>query len=149
MRPARIVVACSLASLALALPGTAQAGNASSLMFQKINQTRARYGLAPLRSSPSLSRSSNRFASWLMAHDTFGHRGHVSASHRFKRLGEALALHGGSRPGVRSTLRQWLSSSAHRAIVLSHSMRWMGASMCRGRFGRHRAVIWVLQVGKL
>jgi len=85
----------------------------------------------------------------LMANDTFGHRGRVSASGRFHQLGEAIAMHGGSRPGVRGTVRQWLSSPSHRAIVLTRSMRWMGASMCRGRFGHHPAVIWVLQVGRL
>jgi uncharacterized protein YkwD len=118
-------------------------------MLKKINETRARHGLPPLRRSPSLRRSSGRFAHWLMAHDTFGHRAHVSASHRFRKLGEALAMHGGRKPGVRGTLRRWLSSHAHRKLVLTRALRWIGLGMSRGRFGRHRAVIWVLQVGKL
>jgi len=118
-------------------------------MLKKINQTRARHGLPGLRKSPSLRRSSGRFAHWLMANDTFGHRAGVSASHRFNRLGEALAMHSGRKPGVRHTVRQWLASPGHRKIVLSRGMPWIGVGMARGRFGAHSAVIWVLQVGKL
>jgi uncharacterized protein YkwD len=118
-------------------------------MLQKINEARAKHGLPALRSSPSLGRTSSRFARWQMAHDAFGHRAGVSASHRFDRLGEALAMHSGRKPGVRGTLRQWLSSPGHRKIVLSRGMPWIGVGMARGRFGSRRAVIWVLQVGKL
>jgi uncharacterized protein YkwD len=149
LRPARIAVACSLASLTLALPAPAEGSHANGLMLQKINQVRARHGLPSLRRSPSLGRSSGRFAHWLMAHDTFGHRTRVSASHRFHKVAEALAMHRGRKPGVRGTVRRWLRSRAHRSILLSRSRLWLGVGMSRGRFGRHRAVIWVLQTGKL
>jgi uncharacterized protein YkwD len=118
-------------------------------MLKKINQTRTRHGLPALRRSPSLRRSSGHFAHWLMANDAFGHRAHVSASPRFNKLGEALAMHSGRKPGVRRTVRQWLASPVHRKIVLSRGMPWIGLGMSRGRFGGHHAVIWVLQVGKL
>jgi hypothetical protein len=84
-----------------------------------------------------------------MANDAFGHRAHGSASPRFNKLGEALAMHSGRKPGVRRTVRQWLASPVHRKIVLSRGMPWIGLGMSRGRFGGHHAVIWVLQVGKL
>jgi uncharacterized protein YkwD len=149
VRLARIAVACSFAFLAMVLPAPADASRASGLMVQKINQVRARHGLPALRTSPSLGRSSGRFARYLMAHDVFGHRARVSASRRFNTLGEALAMHSGRKPGVRRTVRQWLNSAPHRRIVLTRSMRWFGVGMSRGRFGGHRAVIWVLQTGKL
>jgi uncharacterized protein YkwD len=151
IRPARIAAACALACIVVALPAPAEAkkSNAGPLMLQKINQVRARHGLGPLRLSPSLRRSSGRFAHWLMATDQFGHRANVSASHRFSRLGEALAMHAGRKPAVRHTVREWLASPPHRRIVLSRGMPWIGLGMSRGRFGSHRAVIWVLQVGKL
>lgn len=150
LRPARIAAACLLSCLALALPAQAQAGShAGQLMLRRINATRAGHGLPALRRSRSLASSSGRFARWLMSNGVFGHRAGVSASHRFRRLGEALAMHSGSRPGVRGTLRRWLGSPAHRAIVLTRSMRWIGVGMARGRFGGHPAVIWVLQVGSL
>ncbi len=117
-------------------------------MVQVINKVRARHGLYPLRTSPSLQRSSKRFSRRLMAMNRFGHASRVSASRRFRRLGEALALHGGRRLKIRRTVRRWLRSSAHRRIVLTRSMRLVGAGVTRGRFGRSRATIWVLQTGR-
>jgi uncharacterized protein YkwD len=149
LRPGRIAFACSLAVLTLALPSPAMAHHAPDLMIQKINEVRARHGLPPLRSSPSLGRSSRRFAGWLMAHDSFGHRTRVSASRRFRKVGEAMAMHRGRKPRVRRTVRRWLRSSAHRKLLLTRSMNWLGAGLCRGRFGRRRSVIWVIQVGRL
>ena len=119
------------------------------MMLEKINEKRARHGLPAFRKSPSLRRTAGRFARWLMAHDSFGHRARVSASRRFRKAGEALAIHGGRKPGVRRTLRVWLRSPNHRKLILSRRMPWIGLGMSRGRFGRHRAVIWVLQVGRL
>jgi uncharacterized protein YkwD len=149
LRLARIAAACVLASLTLALPAPAEANHASNVMVAKINKVRARHGLPPLRSSPSLNRSSRRFARTMIRRDFFGHRSRVSASRRFRRLGEALAMHSGRRPGVSSTLRGWLRSPSHRKLVLTRSRRYVGAGMARGRLGRGRAVIWVMQVGKL
>ena len=150
MRPGRLAAACLFACLILALPAQAHGrSHAGDVMLRKINATRARHGLPSLRRSRSLRHSSGRFARWLMGHDLFAHRAHVSASPRFRKLGEALAMHSGRKPGVRSTLRRWLGSPVHRAIVLTRAMRWIGVGMSRGRFGGGRAVIWVLQVGKL
>jgi uncharacterized protein YkwD len=149
VRPVRRVAVCMLALAALALPAPAQASHATGLMIGKVNQVRARHGLPPLRSSPSLKRSSRRFSNFLMARDVFGHRSRVSASRRFRRLGEALALHGGHRLGVSGTVRSWLRSPTHRAIVLTRTRNLVGAGCTRGRFGGGRATIWVLQVGRL
>jgi uncharacterized protein YkwD len=149
LRLVRIAAACVLASLTLALPTSAEANHASNVMVAQINKVRARHGLPPLRSSPSLNRSSRRFARTMIRRDFFGHRSRVSASRRFRRLGEALAMHSGRRPGVRGTLRGWLRSPSHRKLVLTRSRRYVGAGMARGRLGRGRAVIWVMQVGKL
>jgi uncharacterized protein YkwD len=151
IHPARIAAACALACLVVLLPAPAEArkSHAGALMLQKINQARAKHGLRPLRLSPSLRRSSGRFARHLMTTDTFGHQSRVSASRRFRRLGEALAMHGGRRPGVRRTVRRWLASPSHRKLVLNRGMPWIGVGMARGHFGRRRTVIWVLQVGKL
>jgi uncharacterized protein YkwD len=149
VRLVRIALACALVSITLVLPATVEAHHATSSMVAKINQVRARHGLPPLRSSPSLNRSSRRFARTMIRRDFFGHRARVSASRRFHRLGEALAMHSGRRPGVRGTLRSWMRSSSHRRLVLTRANRYVGAGMSRGRFGGRRAVIWVMQVGSL
>jgi uncharacterized protein YkwD len=142
-------VACTLAGVVLVLPASAEAHHAANTMIAKINKVRARHGLPPLRSSPSLRRSSRRFARAMIRRDFFGHRSRVSASRKFHRLGEAIAMHSGRRPGVRGTLRRWMRSPSHRKLVLTRANRWVGAGMARGRLGRRRAVIWVMQVGKL
>ena len=124
----------------------AVASGPSGEMIQVINKVRAQHGLHALRASPSLQRSSGAFSNRLMDSNRFGHASRVSASGGFRRLGEALALHGGRDLKIRRTVRNWLRSSSHRAIVLTR-MRLVGAGVTRGRFGRGRATIWVLQVG--
>jgi uncharacterized protein YkwD len=141
-----------LVLLVLALPAPASAKRANTAaagsMIGKINEARARHGLRPLRPSSSLLGSSGRFASYLMHRDVLGHRSHVSAGGHFKRLGEALAMHPGTRLGVSSTVRAWLGSPGHRAIILTRSMNLIGAGVVRGRFRGHRATIWVVQTAR-
>jgi uncharacterized protein YkwD len=149
LRFAAIACACLLACLALATPALATAKSPVEKMTAKINASRARHGLPPLRRSPSLTRSSRRFARWMMAHDFFGHRALVSADHhRFHNLGEAIAMHTGRKLGIGMTIRSWLRSPPHRTLVLTRSMRWLGAGVSRGNFGGRRRTIWVLQVGR-
>ena len=148
MRSVRIVSACLFACLALAAPAPADAESAAGKMIKRVNASRERHGLGPLKQSPSLTRSSRRFARWMMAHDFFGHRAQVSADHRrFNRLGEAVAMHSGRKLGIGGTIRSWLGSASHRELVLTRSREWIGAGVVRGNFGGGRQVIWVLQVG--
>ena len=134
-----------------AFPATASAkpaqAAAANSMVAKINSVRARNGLRPLRTSPSLGGSSARFARWLMRRGVLGHGSRVRASGRFRRLGEALALHGGRRLAIRSTVRRWLRSPSHRSVLMTRTMRWVGAGVVRGRFRGRRATLWVLQTG--
>ena len=152
MRLARLLAVCSLAAVStVALVGSADARSgrqSTHAMASQINKVRAQHGLRPLRLSGSLTRSSRRFSHKLMARDRFGHASRIRASAAFHGLGEALAFHAGRRDAVSSTVRQWLHSPFHRAIVLHRSMRWLGTGVTHGRFGRSRATIWVLQVGR-
>jgi uncharacterized protein YkwD len=152
LRSLLALIACCIAVPTLLLLSAPQpaaaASRATSAMVAKVNQVRERHGLRPLRASPSLMRSSNRFSSDLMRQNAFGHRARVSASGSFRRLGECLAMHGGRSAGVSRTVREWLRSPGHRREVLHPRMSVMGVGITRGRFYRRRAVIWVLQVGK-
>jgi uncharacterized protein YkwD len=118
-------------------------------MIQAINHARAQRGLPALRRSSSLMGSAGRFSEWLLANDTFGHLSRIQASSQFVALGEALAWHSGRQFRVRTTLSRWLDSPAHRPIVLSPVMRWLGTGAARGHMGAVRATVWVLQVGRL
>ena len=147
-RHCRLAVSVFALIAAMTVPTElAVASGPSDEMIEVINKVRARHGLYGLRASSSLQNSSGAFSRRLMATNRFGHGSRVSASRRFRRLGEALALHSGRRLKIRGTVRSWLRSSGHRAIVLTRSMRYVGAGVTRGRFGRSRATIWVLQTG--
>jgi uncharacterized protein YkwD len=130
------------------VPGVAQGSAAEAdPIVEKVNEARASHGLRPLRPSPSLARSATRYSRWLMGIDRFFHDDRIHASSSFGRLGEALALHPGWRPQRGNTVRRWLRSSGHRALLLSRSFRLIGAGIARGRYGSGHATIWTLQLG--
>jgi uncharacterized protein YkwD len=144
-----------MAVLLLAVPASAgaraRAANqtAETKMVTAINKVRARHGLGALRTSSSLMGSARRYSSWLMANDVFAHQSRIRASSRFTMLGEALAMHYDRRFSVRGTIRQWMNSPPHRALVLTTAMTWMGVGATRGRYGSSPATIWVLHTGRL
>jgi len=115
-------------------------------MIHKINAVRAENGLAPLRPSGSLDGSSQRFAEHLMRQDALQHRARPSTN--YPTAGEVLAMHMGNGNRIGATIGKWMRSPSHRAVLLTRSMREMGAGVAHGRFGRSPAVIWVVQVGK-
>lgn len=117
-------------------------------MVEVINTARQRNGLAPLRVSKSLNRSSKRFSDRLMQSDVFGHADHVQAARRFEGLGEVLEKHSGRGFWIRRTVQLWMGSSGHRYILLNPSMRWIGAGATRGRFGGNSETIWTVQVAR-
>jgi uncharacterized protein YkwD len=146
-----LIAVCCLAAVACTAPkptASQAQQSAARRMVHQVNRARARHHLFPLRASGSLVGSAQRFSRWLMRHGRFAHRSHVSASGRFRRLGEALAMSPGTRPQVGSTLRNWLSSPEHRVLVLTHTMREVGVGVARGRFQGRPATIWVFQVGQ-
>ncbi len=148
MRNSRTVIAVCIALLSLLVvagPTAASPAQSSRAMIDQINLARSQYGLPPLRQSASLTRSSRGFSRSIVRTRRFGHRSSIQASGRFRLLGEALAMHRGRRDKVRGTVRAWLRSPAHRAIVLTRSMHLVGAGVTHGRFGRGRATVWVLQ----
>jgi uncharacterized protein YkwD len=84
----------------------------------------------------------------MLRHDYFGHQSRVSVARRFRRAGEALAMHYGTAVSARWAVRAWMRSSGHRRILLSRGYNWIGVSAVRGRLGSRRAVTWVAHVGK-
>jgi len=148
------VTATTAAMVLLAVPASADAGRtagqrAERKMTAAINSVRSENGLPAFRRSASLTGSAERYSRWLMEKAWFGHQSSIQASSQFKLLGEALEMHTGRRFKVWPTIRRWLGSPSHRAILLSPVMRRQGAGVTRGRFGSSRAVVWVLHVGRL
>jgi uncharacterized protein YkwD len=109
-------------------------------MLTAVNGVRAAHHLRPLRFSPSLSRSSYGYARHLMRTDRFAHAGSIPG---FRRAAEILEHHTGRGATVGATLRRWLASPPHRAILLNPSFRYLGVGLTSGTFGGRRASIWV------
>ena len=139
-------IACGAA---LAVPASAQAANRDlqQRMLGAVNEVRAKHGLGPFRGAGSLNRSASRYARWMLRADYFGHLARIRASSRFSLLGENLAWHSGRRPRVARTVRLWMNSSLHRALILHPSFRWLGAGVARGRLYGRRATSGVLHFG--
>jgi uncharacterized protein YkwD len=55
--------------------------------------------------------------------------------------------HSGTRPRYTATVRAWLASPPHRAVVLSGAFTHAGAGIARGVFNGRNSTIWVLHVG--
>jgi uncharacterized protein YkwD len=102
-----------------------------------------------LRVSRDLHRSARRFAVAVRRRGVLAHGPAIAAPARFRVRGENLALTGGRRADPALVVRLWLRSSAHRAVMLSPRMRWVGAGASSGRFRRAQATVWVLHVGRI
>jgi uncharacterized protein YkwD len=138
------VLACGAV---LAVPAPAAAHGNQQRMLQALNAVRAQHGLAPFHGSASLHRSASAYARWMLRSEYFGHLSRIRASGRFARLGEALAWHSGGRARVHRTVRAWMHSPPHRALILHPGFRWLGAGIARGRLTGQRATTWVLHFG--
>lgn len=147
-RAGLFAVAVLVFTLFLAVPSSqASAAKPSTVMLQEINKARQANGLASLRGSSSLRRTSKRYAGYMLRSGYFGHLTRIRASRRFRRLGEIIAIHRGSRLAIRNTVRRWLNSPPHRAVILSSGFRYAGAGTRRGRFHGHRSRTWVMHFG--
>ena len=118
-------------------------------MIRELNKIRLQHGLPSLRRSPSLHHSSSRYARELMRKDVFAHQARISVAGRFEWAGENLELHWGWEPRPRYTVRRWMGSPGHRAVILSGEWRWIGVGRSRGRFDSGTATIWVAHFGQI
>jgi uncharacterized protein YkwD len=116
-------------------------------MMDAINSVRANHGLRQLERSARLVRSSASRAELMMHGDFFAHPSQLQVP-TFDRVGEILELHGGRRARMGRTIRLWLNSYGHRAVMLSSRYRRIGAARALGSYQGHRATIWVVRFGK-
>jgi uncharacterized protein YkwD len=128
--------------------GVGAAGNElPQRMVAAVNEVRAEHGLPALRDSASLHRSARRYAEWMLRADYFGHLTSIRASSRFSLLGENLSWHSGRLPRVGDTVRRWMSSPPHRALILHPAFSRLGAGPASGRLGSRLVTAWVLHFG--
>jgi uncharacterized protein YkwD len=131
-----------------ALAGAGAGASAESRAIASLNQIRTSQGLAALRTSRSLGDSANGYARTMLEGNFFGHQARIPVASRFRTAGETLAWHTGWRAAPRRTVRRWMASPSHRAILLSGAFRMIGMGMERGRLGGRPATMWVAHVGR-
>jgi uncharacterized protein YkwD len=117
-------------------------------MLQRINEVRSHNGLPALHLSRSLAHSAHSYSQHMMASGYFGHASRIHASRRFRSLGEIIEIHRGGHANVGLTLRDWLNSPGHRAIIMNGSFTFAGAGFTKGRFHGRTATIWVMHFGR-
>jgi uncharacterized protein YkwD len=148
MHTVRVLAVVIVAGLALTLlSATTAAATPRYSMLAEINTARAAHGLRPLRLSPALDAASQNYAGRMIRGDFFAHASGLRPP-GFQAVGEVLEFHTGLRPRVRGTLRTWLRSPGHRAIILTAGYRWIGLGRSAGRFGGRRATVWVGRLGR-
>ncbi|HWI22607.1 MAG TPA: CAP domain-containing protein [Baekduia sp.] len=142
LRRFAFVIAC----VAATVPATASAANPSAKrIIAKFNKVRADHGLPMLRETASLDRSARGVARNLIRTQRFTHG--AGAPTGFRHSGEILARRSGLRSEPALTLRQWLASPPHAALILDPSFRYVGASPAKGKFGGKATTIWVAHFG--
>jgi uncharacterized protein YkwD len=135
--------------LGAALPAApASAVPAEVKMFKKINKIRRAHGKARLRPSYSLFVSAKLYALRMMRSNYFGHQARIPVAARFRAAGETLAWHSGWRLTPRRTVRRWMHSPPHRAVLLSSRFNRLGVGRSRGNYAGHRASMWVAHIGR-
>lgn len=149
-------------TLVAALMLTVMAGTSSAAtltpraaLLYRINQARAAHHLPPVRPTRRLQVASARHTDDMMTRGYFAHTS-PSGSTLYRRIvrsgfvsgyswlgGETLAWGTGSLATPRSTVRAWLASPEHRAIVLSSDFHWVGISRTCGEYKGHAgACVW-------
>jgi uncharacterized protein YkwD len=144
--PALLACACT-AAVALLPAAPAIASDAERKAIDALNDVRRAHSLPALRVSASLNRSSGRYARRMIRRDFFGHGAQIDVAGDFRSAGETLAWHTGWRAQPRRTVRRWMNSPGHRAVLLSPGFRWVGMGLAKGRLGSRVATTWVAQVG--
>lgn len=136
-----------LIAAATVLPAAPAAANAQGDAIDKLNEIRRARGLAELRPSISLHRSSTRYAHRMLARGYFGHGSRIAVSSQFGAAGETLALHSGWSARPTFTVSSWMNSPTHRGVLLSSRFRWVGMGIARGRNASGPVTVWVAHVG--
>lgn len=152
-----IVLAGALVAVAATQPGVAAASSTPprKLLLKRINHSRIRHGVAPVNSKRALHAAAIRHSGDMMNHDYFAHTSPTGSTMTDRILstgyvsgynwiaGETLAWGWGTRAGARATVRAWLHSPEHRAILLSPRYETIGIARSCGRFlGYSDACVW-------
>jgi uncharacterized protein YkwD len=147
------VVICCCAVLAWQpARATAARGNLDRTerkVIRIVNRIRARHGLRRLKASRRLARAASAHTGDMLARDFLSHASSdgTGMAQRVRRytgaswIGENIAALSG-RATARRTVRMWMQSPPHRAVLMSASGRRIGVGKRRGRLGSARRAVF-------
>jgi uncharacterized protein YkwD len=115
-----------------------------------INSVRAQHGCGPLRLHAGLARAAGQQARLLLADGELDHDAGAPLEQRLQTaapgmrlVGEVLAWGAGRDALPGAIVQSWLSSPAHRSILLECSFSQLGVGIATGRFaGRADATVY-------
>jgi uncharacterized protein YkwD len=112
-----------------------------------VNQTRAAYGLAPVRFDATLERAARAHSADMLRHAYFAHGAFAQRLQAFGArgpfVGENLAWGSGNLAAPGSIVSAWLASPEHRANLLRPTFRWIGIGALAGTFQGHAGAVVV------
>jgi uncharacterized protein YkwD len=114
-----------------------------------VNRIRAHHGLRRLKTSRRLARAASQHTGDMLARDFLSHASSdgTGMAQRVRRytganwIGENIAAVSG-RATARRTVRMWMQSPPHRAILLSPAGGRIGIGKRRGRLGSSRLAVF-------
>ena len=157
---------------ALVLPAPAEAGGCPgarasvakaspqklrSALLCLVNRKRSAEGLKRLKRDRKLQRAATRHARDMVKRDYFAHQraGGPDLTERLERAGwhgrawgETIAYGCGSAGSPKATLRAWMNSPPHRAVILSGSYGRGGLGVGGEALCGNDGATWVLDVGR-
>jgi uncharacterized protein YkwD len=148
--------AASSCSGASAQASSASAGKLRSALLCLVNRKRSANGLNALKLNRKLQKAATRHARDMVRHHYFAHQraGGPDLTERLRRAGwhgsawgETIAYGCGSSGTPRATLRMWMHSPPHKAILLSGSYRHGGLGVTDSA-PCGSGSMWVLDVGR-
>jgi uncharacterized protein YkwD len=150
-RIAFIVVAALSAVLALA-PAAAAGPRLNATereVIQRLNHARAEHGLGALRPARGLNRAADRHSRDMLVRDFFDHPSsdgtpfdqRVRRFARASMVGETLASLPNRHGGAATVVEIWMTSPAHRAIVLDPRLTRVGVGRRWGKLGSTRMAV--------
>jgi uncharacterized protein YkwD len=157
-----IALAAESSAVAAGCPGaSASAANANpdklrSALLCVVNRKRASRGLSALKVDRRIQKAAGRHARDMKRHNYFAHQraGGPDLTARLHRAGwhgrawgETIAYGCGPSASPRATVRNWMNSPPHKAIILSGTYRHGGVGVVDGA-PCGRGGMWVLDVGR-
>ena len=135
-----MLIAAAVMTLAVTAAVPAVQAGVREQMIRKINSVRSWSHRHSVAFSGRLSRGASLWARYLMRRNILAHSG--SAIRRGE--GEVIEWHTGARPNV----IEWLHSTGHRHVMLSHRYHHAGAGRAVGYDGGRKCTIWVVRFAR-